>query len=148
MSADVCELMCVQGISDHMHQLRLLWVMMLCTLLMAAPSCLAQILLPQSAHTLKLPDLDTLLAVPPALLGVTLVQVLMCSPECADTQSHSSDIAHDVQHLQKLGTSLVAGPRRRVCRQRFRQLKTMSQCGCCWRHMHTGDGCCSTDCQR
>ena len=68
--------MSMQGtLPQHLHQLRLVWVMMLCTLLMAVPSCLAQMLLPLSAYTLRLPDLSTVLAVPPALLGFMLMQV-------------------------------------------------------------------------
>lgn len=68
--------MFMQGTSpQHLHRLRLLWVMILCTLLMAVPSCVAQMLLPLSAYTLRLPDLNTMLAVPPALLGLMLMQV-------------------------------------------------------------------------
>ena len=68
--------MLLQGFhSQHLRQLRLVWVVMLCTLIMAMPSGLAQLLLPLSAHTLRLPDWDALLAVPPGLLGSMLLQV-------------------------------------------------------------------------
>jgi hypothetical protein len=61
--------------SQHLRQLRLVWVVKLCALIMAMPSGLAQLLLPLSARALRLPDWDALLAVPPALLGSMLLQV-------------------------------------------------------------------------
>lgn len=61
--------------SQHLRQLRLVWVIMLCTLIMAMPSGLAQHLLPLSARELRVPDWDALLAVPPGLLGSMLLQV-------------------------------------------------------------------------
>jgi ABC-type proline/glycine betaine transport system permease subunit len=61
--------------SQHLRQLRLVWVAMLCALIMALPSGVAQLLLPLSARALRLPDCDALLAMPPALLGSMLLQV-------------------------------------------------------------------------
>lgn len=61
--------------SQHLRRLRLVWVIVLCALIMALPSGLAQLLLPLSARALRLPDWDALLAVSPALLSSTLLQV-------------------------------------------------------------------------
>ena len=61
--------------SQQLRQLRLVWVIMLCTLIMAVPSGLTQLLLPLSARELRVPDWDALLAVPPGLLGSMLLQV-------------------------------------------------------------------------
>jgi hypothetical protein len=61
---------------QRLRRLRLVWVIMLCTLIMAMPSGLAQLLLPLSARELRVPDWDALLDVPPGLLGSMLLQVL------------------------------------------------------------------------